>query len=121
MSHISVYAYKVKDIDSLMEACEALGYTAQQGETIVRQFGANSIKAIARVKLPGWKYDIAVTNDGSLKYDHWGSKVNSYQHLGLMVQKYNEVAQIKTFAMEAENYWTEQVNFSKKLVFEFEV
>jgi len=121
MSHISTYAHKAKDLSSLKEACEALGYSFEQGIMKVKQFGINSVDAIAKIKLPGWNYDVAVTEDGSIKYDHWGSQTDSFKHLGLTVQKYNEVAQMKAFGMEADNYWVEQVGNSRKLVFEFEV
>lgn len=92
MSHISKYKVKISNIAALKTACAELGIIFKGGHQIVRQFGNNEIKAIASVKLPGWRYDIAIDKDGNLLYDHFGSGAKTFSHLGLLCQKYNQVA-----------------------------
>jgi len=61
----------------------------EQGLT-VKQFSRNEVHCFAGVKLPGWKYEIAITEDGEILYDHWGSEANSFDKLGRLIQSYNQ-------------------------------
>jgi hypothetical protein len=121
MSHISEYSQKIKDKDMFLEICEQLGYETRRGDLIVKQFGRNEVRAIGSVKLPGWNYEVALTEDGKLKYDHWGSEKDSMDYLGLTIQRYND-AKVRTEIPydEIEDWTTEEMpNGDKKIVLEY--
>ena len=85
----------------------------------VRTFGSTTLNAVAAVKLPGWKYEVAVDVDGTMKYDHWGSQSDSFEHLGLMCQNYNEKVILEK-AYFAESVITNTLpDGTKELVLEF--
>ena len=120
MSHVSTYGMRCKDISKLEEACASLGYQFRltSGES-VRTFGSTTINAVAAIKLPGWRYEVAVDTDGNIKYDHWGSQPDTMKHLGLMVQDYNERVIIEK-AYAAESVFCETLaDGTKELVLEF--
>jgi len=120
MSHVSVYGMRCKDISKLEEACAQLGYQFRltTGEK-VKTFGSTTLDAVAAIKLPGWRYEIAVDSKGNIKYDHWGSDRDSMKHLGLMAQTYNEKV-IMEKAYAAESVFTEILpDGTKELVLEF--
>lgn len=107
MSHISTYKFKVKDIEILQAVCKEKGIEFKIGEQEVRQFGRQEIKAVASFKLEGWKYSVAVTEDGSLLYDHWGSEPDSMHKLGLLVQEYNKSVILNNAVFECESSFEE--------------
>jgi len=110
MSHISTYAQKVKDISSFKVTLQNLGITYREN-CDVQQFGRNIVEnAAIGFQIPGWKYEIAVKDDGSILYDHWGSEPNTMERLGLVLQKYNEdVILSAAYGQEnVSNVWTEK-------------
>jgi hypothetical protein len=91
MSHTSTYKHKVKDVNLFITLARALGYEAKIGKNIsVRHFASGTVpNAVAAIKLPGWKYEIAIKEDGEILYDHWGSGAGSFDKLGNLIQTYN--------------------------------
>ena len=123
MSHISEYPIKVKKLDVLINVCSNLGFEVRQSATLaddltVSQFGSNAVKAAVGVKIPGWGYEIAVTSDGKVKYDHFGSKPNTMDKLGKMLQEYNKEAILEESWMTQNSVETME-NGAIKLVLEF--
>ena len=92
MSHTSTYKHKVKDVETFLKIAKNLGATVRKDEQglTVKQFSRNEVHCFAGVKLPGWKYEIAITEDGEILYDHWGSEANSFDKLGRLIQSYNQ-------------------------------
>lgn len=121
MSHISEYKQVIQDPDMFLEVCEQLGYETRRGDLIVKQFGRNEVRAIGSVALPGWNYEVALTEDGKLKYDHWGSESNSFENLGLTIQRYNDAKVRTEIPYDAIEDWTteELPNGDKKIVLEY--
>ena len=92
MSHVSTYGQKIKDLGALQTACEELGFEFVEGEQTVQQYGRNAIQAVASFRPKGWKYSIAVTEEGEVQYDHWGSQSDTMQHLGRTLQRTNQIS-----------------------------
>ncbi len=124
MSHISTYKVKIKFIDTFLENCEkhhALVHRLREGSK-VRMFGSQHVdNAIAAIKVQGWRYDIALTADGKLKYDHFGAAPKSMENLHAILQDYNE--QVVTSQIpfdQVTNYFTTQLeNGDRELVLEY--
>lgn len=89
MSHISTYKTKIQNIDFFLNVCKAKGYDVLHGEQTVQQFGRNRVNCVGSVLVKGWRYRIAITADGELKYDHFGSQANTMELLGEAIQDYN--------------------------------
>ncbi len=121
MSHISTYGQKIKDVAKFCETCRQLGYTVREGNLTVKQFGSNAIRSIASVKLPGWRYEIAITADGTIRYDHWGAEANSFDRLGESIQAYNEATIKDHIPYDEVESWNVEVNDNgdRKIVLEY--
>ena len=123
MSHINKYNLGCKDINALKQACKDLGCDFRLTKTGVGMFGSQRVEgAVAAVKLPGWRYEIAVKANGDIYYDHFGSKPYSFKQVGLLVQRANRHA-IMAVAEEAnaETYWIEKLEDGvEEVVFEIE-
>jgi hypothetical protein len=126
MSHIKKYKAKVASINSLQEACEQLGFEFRlTSET--KMYGSQRVTSVAAVKLPGWKYEVAIDADGNIFYDHWGSSGESFARMGELIQTSNVIAEIeKAVENDVYNYWVDEIEEPgvkgkiKELVLEFE-
>jgi len=123
MSHTSTYKHKIKDVNLFVTLARALGYETRIGNHIaVHHFSRKTvIDASAAIKLPGWKYEIAVKEDGEILYDHWGSKDNSFDKLGHLIQIYNSqiIEEVIPYS-EIKNFDTViQENGDIKMVLEY--
>lgn len=123
MSHVSTYAQKITDVDLFCQTAKDKGYEAnifgEKGK--VGLYGSNQVEAIAWVKIDGWRYPLAITADGEVKYDHFGSKQGTMELLGELCQDYNQrvVEKHIDYSM-VDNYYTEQLpNGDRKLVLEY--
>ena len=121
MSHISTYTSKITNIDLLLKVAKVKGYEAIAGQQVVRQFGANAVECVGSVKLTGWRYPIAITSKGELKYDHFGSMPNTMDLLGKFVQRYNEEVVSKSIDYsKVQSFYKEKLpDGNLKLVFEY--
>jgi len=121
MSHISTYTVKIKNLDLFLNCASAKGHEVIKGLQVVKQFGANHVDAVASVKLTGWRYPIAITETGEIKYDHFGSAPNSMERLGELCQRYNEeVITSNIDYSKVQNFFKEQDKEENlKLVFEY--
>ena len=123
MSHVSKYKHKVKNLSALKSVLEREGIPYKENCT-VNLYGSNRVKADLAFKLPGWRYEVAVTKEGELMYDHYGSQSNTLQKLGETVQAYNkEVIMARVYGLMAEgvstNWWEEVTKEGTKLILEY--
>ena len=91
MSHVNTYKQVIQNIDLFLNVCEQKGYNVQDGVHTVQQFGSNRVDCIGSFLPDGWRYRIAITDKGELKYDHFGSQINTMELLGKTIQEYNDV------------------------------
>ena len=122
MSHNTTYNKRISDLSTFCKVAQKHGNVVSGPNLEVRLFGNHVVKdAAAEVKLPGWKYPIAITAEGDVIYDHWGSQSNTMDKLHLLVQDYNIAAVEKAIPYyEVENVSMETLpNGDKKMVLEY--
>ena len=90
MSHVSVHKQIIQNIPFFLQVCEDNDHEVVRGEHTIRLFGSNAVNCVGSVKIKEWNYSIAVTAEGELKYDNFGSQPNSMDILGLTLQDYNK-------------------------------
>lgn len=122
MSHTSTYKHKVKEIARFINIAAKLGYAIRAGEeVIVKHFNRTPVNAEVGITIPGWKYEIAITESGEILYDHWGSGAGTMEKLGTLIQTYNE--EVLTSAIPYDKldncYNTKQENGDIKMVLEY--
>lgn len=118
MSHISKYKMKIKDRNTLKATLGKNNIKFRENCT-VKMFGSNKVEAELAFKLPGWKYECAITKDGEIMFDHWGSKSNTFEQLGKVIQLYNKDAIIAKAFGVTKNFWEEKCEEGIKLVLEY--
>lgn len=120
MSHVSTYSQKIKDIDLFCEIAASKGYQVYKGEQHVQLYGRNQRNAVASVKIEGWRYPLAITAEGEIQYDHWGSKPGTMELLGELCQDYNQQLIIKNLPFDQiQNFYTEKIEEGRKIVLEY--
>jgi hypothetical protein len=87
MSHVSIFGEKITNVARLAEIAEGKGYVVGYGT--VKMYGQNTVESELSIRLPGWNYPVAVTKEGEVKYDYFGSKYGSFDLLGELLQEYN--------------------------------
>lgn len=121
---MSKFKQTIKDVKSFLEAATTKGYEVREGQNlVVKQFGSNVVpNAVAAVKLPGWGYEVAVDSEGAVVYDHFGSKANTFELLGGLVQDYNQTITMRAAPLyDVANYYTkDKANGDKVLVLEYD-
>lgn len=123
MSHISTYAVKINDVDLLCKIAKEMGYKVDLQEQTVHFFGSNIVKAVASIKIDGWRYPIAINKDGEISYDHFGSEPNTMERLGKLLQKYSTDLIVENLPMDiVKSYYGERIEKTGeyKLVLEYE-
>ena len=118
MSHVSKYKHKVKDFGVLKSVLDSKGIKYREN-CMASLYGSNKVKAEVAFTLPGWKYEVAVTSEGELMYDHFGSSSGTFHLLGETVKDYNkEVTMQKVYGLGV-NWWEEEMDKATKLVLEY--
>lgn len=119
MSHKSTYKCIMSNLDVLKRVLNSKGIEYRENYR-VKLYGSQGEKAAVGFKLPGWRFECAVTEKGEIKYDHYGSERNSFEKLGDLCQSYNkEVIMMEAWGL-ANNVW--ETNLDKgaiKLTLEF--
>ena len=118
MSHTSKYKMKTKNFTILKNVLESKGIKYRENCT-VKLFGSSKIEAKVAFKLPNWRYECAVTEEGDIMYDHYGSSIKSFSELGETVQAYNKEAIINKALNFASNWWEESATEGVKLILEY--
>jgi hypothetical protein len=92
------------DLDLAKQIVERCGGTFEYfngEERTVSMFGQNSTTAVAKFKLPGWRYDVAINSNGEIVYDHFGAEPNTMEHLHNVLRSYNDEIIAANIAQEA--------------------
>ena len=118
MSHVSKYKMKAKNFTALKSVLKAKGIVYKEN-CAVKMYGSNKVEAKVAFKLPGWRYECAVTEEGEILFDHFGSKYDTFERLGETVQAYNKEAIMDKAMGFALNWWEESVTDGIKLVLEY--
>jgi hypothetical protein len=90
MSHVTVHGQKITDISRLCNIASKKGYDVYEESQFVKLYGRTAIKALASIKITDWRFPLAITPEGEIKYDHFGSKPGTMELFGEMLQEYNE-------------------------------
>ena len=117
MSHVSKYKMMIKDIEVLKKVLTANGILYKENVK-TSLYGSSRVDAALEFKLEGWRYACAVTKDGEIMYDHFGSSSNTFQNLGLTIKAYNKEVVMSKVLGFATNWWEEEIKDGIKLVVE---
>ena len=93
MSHITTYKQIISDIVKFIDVCSQLGHEVRGGNGSalqVKQWGNQIVSAVYGIKIEGWKYELALTEEGKIQYDYFGSKTGSMERLHETVYTYNK-------------------------------
>lgn len=117
MSHVSKYKMRIKDIDTFKKILSAEGISYRENVR-TKLYGSNQVNAEVEFQIPGWRYPCAVTIEGEILYDHYGSSSSTFNKLGNLVKEYNkELVMSKVFGF-AQNWWEEEVKDGLKITVE---
>jgi len=121
MSHNSEYGQKVNDPNKFRNICRKYGHEVIEANR-VHLYGNNYVDCAFAVHLKGWKYPIAISAEGQVYYDHWGSAPETMGHLGEVFQAYDLARTVDIIPLdEVQNYFIETLpNGDKKLIMEYE-
>jgi hypothetical protein len=92
MSHKTEVQTQFTDIEQLKKTCEELGYRFEE-TTKVQLFesGPNGlVDSVAAVHIPGWRYPVAIKEDGTAAFDNYNGSWGSESNLDSLRQKYAE-------------------------------
>jgi hypothetical protein len=118
MSHTTTYKMKVKNVQAFCQIAREHGHMVNEalaGEYFtVKHYGNNVVKnCIAEILLNEWRYPLAISEDGEIMYDHWGSKggQRSMDYLGECLQEYNlkEIEKASFNCEDIEMFTTKKV------------
>jgi hypothetical protein len=99
MSHVTTVQTEIKDKTALMMACKQLGCQFKTGKHKVTMY-SGSVECEFSFNLPGWRYPVALLNDGTLKFDNFNGNWGNSKELDKMKQAYGvEVATKKARSM----------------------
>jgi len=125
MSHTTAYEQKVTDVGLFAQVCEKLGHkvkVASGNGLTVNHYGSNQeANCVAEIHMTGWRYPIAVKEDGSLLYDHWGSAPETMNHLKEAMQNYYQNLVMKNIdhTVVKNNYMTAKSNGDVVITLEY--
>lgn len=88
MSHTTILEMKISNWQLLQETCKAIGAKCTIGELKLKLFSDKPYDVRARIKLPGWRYEIGVSAKGDLYYDNFGSQSDTMKHLVKLRNEY---------------------------------
>ncbi len=118
MSHVSKYKHKVKDFEALKNVLDRKGIKYKEN-CMTSLYGSNKVKAEVAFKLPGWRYEVAVTSEGEILFDHYGSSSGTIGLLGETVKEYNQEVVMQEVNCMGVHWWEEEMEKATKLVLEF--
>lgn len=120
MSHTTTHKQVITNKRLFLQTCKSRGYKVKETDT-VQLYGSNQVKSVASVHIPGWRYEIALTEDGRLQYDHFGSDPGTMEKLGETLQEYNINATLEEVPFDQiTNHYQENLEGGQiKLVLEY--
>lgn len=122
MSHTTTYKQKVKDVDLFCMICENRGYRVRKGENLsVHHFSTQAVNNCkAEILIDGWRYPLAITEDGGIHYDHFGSGPNTMEKLGETLQEYHNDLIFKNLDMTQINSYQTSTNEDQDIILTLE-
>lgn len=94
MSHTTTYAQKVKNVRRFCEIAESRGHKvrfSENNDITVQQYNKNWVEnCAAEVHIKDWRFPLAVSPNGEVAYDHWGSPASGMDEFGRTLQAYNK-------------------------------
>lgn len=93
MSHISIYEYKIMNLNVLETLClkNNINYRmATEGQILTENlYGSQTAKGVMSFTPQGWRYSCVIAQDGSISYDSYGCQRGTEENLNLLMQEYN--------------------------------
>ena len=86
MSHIVQLKLEIRYPDVIKAIAEQEGWPIQENET-ARFFGNQHVTGLA-VYLPGWRYPVVISDEGTLHYDNYDGAWGAQAYLDRLVQQY---------------------------------
>lgn len=123
MSHKRSIKGSFIDLVAVERVCSQKGYPcrlAPEGQTIpVKLYSSQEVKAVAAVRLPGWKYEIGITREGDLELDNYNGMWGEEKYLNDFRVDYNSDVVQRTYEQEGFRLESQQVlsNGDLQLVF----
>lgn len=116
MSHTSKHRTKISDIREIAKIARANGHDVRTGKWMVVKLWDSEVPAEIAIKLKGWKYEIAITKEGNIMYDAFGTPVPEVLHLRDLIVAYNEKVIMKNIPMDKINsLWVNNVGEKKEI------
>lgn len=125
MSHTSIMQDKITNINLFCRIAKDGGHEVKQAAkgTLMRvnHYGSNGVdNAVAEVKLKDWRYPLAITEDGSIMYDHFGSAPASMQTFRDTKQQYNKELIESGIPFDQLSNWTTKKVANGDIIIELE-
>lgn len=89
MSHVATVKVQLKDLGCLETVCSQLGLEFRKDPHEVQLY-SGAIQAKASFMLPGWRYPVAVGEDGQVQYDNFGGRWGAITELNQVLRRYSE-------------------------------
>jgi len=112
MSHTVRLELKVKDKDLFKSVALKKGYRVKENARV--KFFSTSHKGMA-VYLPGWKYPVVITEDGTITYDNYDGNWGDKKFLDDLMQSYSRELVIKK-ALERGYFLLQEEQNEEELV-----
>lgn len=92
MSHKTEVQTQFSDIEQVKKACEELGYKFEETNKVqLFESGPNGlVDCVAAVHIPGWRYPVAIKQDGTAAFDNYNGAWGKESNLDSLRQKYAE-------------------------------
>jgi len=107
MSHIVTVKTELKNIDTIKKVCKNMGLK-YHGKKNVKYY--NTVKSGIAINLNGWKYPIAVQNDGSVYYDNYNGNWGQIHELNKFIDEYSLVETVNKIEQKHLKYEVKRFN-----------
>lgn len=90
MSHKTTIKTSLKDLACLAKAAETVGAQFRRAGTspLKVELYSEKVDAVAAVRLRGWKYEVAVQEDGKVAFDNYNGGWGDEKELDKLNQQY---------------------------------
>lgn len=113
MSHRQEVQAQVHNTQVLQRTCERLNYQVQvapEGGKLNGEIFDGAIEGVAIVKIPGWKYDVWVKEDGSIVFDDYNGRWGNKQDIDFLLRDYaDDFAQHQLVELEGHTLVSHQL------------
>lgn len=111
MSHTATVKTEIKDVDTLRQVAEGLGYKVTTGLKEVRLFqDTERGENLTRVDIPGWSYPLVVKEDGTVAYDNYNGSWGDISKMHALQQGYAEAVTVNKAQQQGLRLLGRQLN-----------